>query len=140
MAKKTATAYLSDVPLFAGCSKKELTTIAGGASELAIDEGQALTRQGAPSHEAFVIMDGTAVAERNGRTIGELGPGDTVGELGLLDRAERSATVVAASPLRVLVIGRREFSGLLQEVPGLSKKMLANLAGTVRALDEKSYG
>lgn len=140
MAKKSATAYLSDVPLFAGCSRKELTTIAGCVSELGIDEGQELTRQGEPSHEAFVIMSGTATAERNGTVIGQLGPGDTIGELGLLDRSERTATVVAETPLRVLVIGRREFSGMLQEVPAITKKLLANLAGTVRELDEKSYG
>ena len=140
MGKTRATTYLSRVPLFAGCSKKHLETIARFTDELELPDGKELTRQGDSSHEAFVITSGKAIVRRNGRKIAELGPGDTIGELGLLDHGRRSATVVADGPLQVLVIGRREFSALLHDVPVIAQKLLLNLAGTVRDLDKKSYG
>lgn len=140
MPKTIASDYLSDVPLFAGCSKKQLATIARCGSEMEVPDGKELTRQDESSREAFVIIDGRAIVRRNGRKVAELGPGDTIGELGLLDRGRRSATVVADGPLRILVIGSREFSALLNEVPAIAQKLLVNLAGTVRGLDKKSYG
>jgi CRP/FNR family transcriptional regulator, cyclic AMP receptor protein len=140
MARTSATTYLSRVPLFAGCSKKHLATIARFTDELELPDGKVLTREGDTSREAFVITSGKAVVSRNGRKIAELGPGDTVGELGLLDNARRSATVVTDGAVSVLVIGRREFSALLHDVPGIAQKLLLNLAATIRDLDEKSYG
>lgn len=140
MAKTNATTHLSNVPLFAGCSKKQLATIARLTDELDIEDGAEMTRQDETSHEAFVIVSGKATVKRNGRKVATLGPGDTVGELGLLDKGTRSATVVADGPLHVLVIGRREFSGLLHDMPSLAQKMLLHLAGQVRDLDKKHYG
>lgn len=140
MAKMSATTHLSNVPLFAGCSKKQLATIARLTDELVLEGGKELTRQDESSHEAFVIVSGEATVKRNGRKVATLGPGDTVGELGLLDHGKRSATVIADGPLTVLVIGRREFSGLLQDMPSLAQKMLLHLAGQVRDLDKKHYG
>lgn len=140
MAKTSATAHLSKVPMFAGCSKKQLSTIASLTDEVDVEDGKELTRQDDTSHEAFVIVSGTATVKRNGRKVATLGPGDTVGELGLLDHGTRSATVVADGPLKVLVIGRREFSGLLQDMPALAQKLLVHLAGQVRDLDKKHYG
>ena len=61
-----------------------------------------------------------------------------MGELALLDHGPRTASVVATTPLTVLVLGPREFSGLLDEVPTLTHKILANLASTVRALDSQA--
>ncbi len=140
MAKTSATTHLSNVPLFAGCSKKQLATIARLTDELVLEGGKELTRQDESSHEAFVIVSGQATVKRNGRKVATLGPGDTVGELGLLDHGKRSATVIADGPLTVLVIGRREFSGLLQDMPSLAQKLLLHLAGQVRDLDKKHYG
>ena len=140
MRQPSPTSHLSSVPLFAGCSKKELAAIARGSDQLSVPDGHVITRQDERAHEAFVITAGKAIVKRNGRKVAELGPGDAVGELGLLDRGVRTATVVADGPTEVLVIGPREFSGLLHEVPSLAKKLLQNLAGTVRELDAKSYG
>lgn len=140
MAKIDATTHLSNVPLFAGCSKKQLATIARLTDELDIDDGKELTRQDDPSHEAFIVVSGRATVRRNGRKVATLGPGDTIGELGLLDKSTRSATVIADGPLRVLVIGRREFAGLLHDMPSISQKLLVHLAGEVRDLDKKHYG
>jgi CRP-like cAMP-binding protein len=77
---------------------------------------------------------------RGGQTIAQLGPGDCVGELSLLDHGPRTASVTAATPLTVLVLGPREFSGLLDEVPTLTHKVLAALAARVRELDAKAFG
>ena len=63
-----------------------------------------------------------------------------MGELALLDHCPRTATVTAATPLTVLVLGPREFSGLLDEVPTLNHKVLAALASKVRQLDSQNYG
>jgi CRP/FNR family cyclic AMP-dependent transcriptional regulator len=69
-----------------------------------------------------------------------LGPGDCVGELALLDHGPRTASVTAKTPLTVLVLGPREFAGLLDEVPALNRKMLAALASKVRDLDSQTFG
>lgn len=140
MAKKTAVDHLSNVPLFSACSKKELAEIARFSDQLSVGDGYALTTQDESSREAFVILSGKAIVKRNGRKVAELGPGDSVGELGLLDHGVRTATVVTEGPAEILVVGPREFSTLLQDVPSLSKKLLQHLAATVRELDTKRYG
>ena len=78
--------------------------------------------------------------KRNGRKVATFGPGDHFGELALLDGGPRTATIVADTPMRVLVIGQREFAGVLDEVPGLAHKVLASLASTIRELDQKAFG
>jgi CRP-like cAMP-binding protein len=78
--------------------------------------------------------------ERNGKKIATLGPGAYFGELSLLDKGPRTATVTALTPLTVLVLGPREFSGVLDEVPELAHKLLATLAARVRELDTKAFG
>jgi CRP/FNR family transcriptional regulator, cyclic AMP receptor protein len=140
MAREQYLEHLSSVPLFRGLSSKELRDIAKATVELDIEEGKEFVTQGDVGREAFVIVEGTAEASRNGVKIGELGPGDCVGELALLDHGPRTATVIAATPLTVLVLGPREFSGVLDEVPTLTHKILAALAARVRELDARIYG
>ena len=132
--------HLASVPLFAGCTTKELRDIAKATVELSLDEGKEFVTQGDVGREAFIIVEGKADVLRGGTKIAELGPGNCVGELALLDHGPRTATVVAATPLTVLVLGPREFSGLLDEVPALTHKILAALASTVRELDSQNFG
>lgn len=140
MAREQYLNHLAKVPLFSGCTNKELRDIARATVELTIDEGKEFVTQGDVGREAFIIVEGMADVLRGGQKIATLGPGDCVGELALLDHGPRTATVVAATPLTVLVLGPREFSGLLDEVPALNHKMLAALASRVRELDSKVYG
>ena len=105
-----------------------------------MDDGRVLVRQGENAREAFVIIEGEAKVERNGKKIATVGRGACIGELSLLDRGPRTATVTATTPLKVLVLGPREFSGVLEEVPGLSRKLMAALASQVRELDKKAFG
>ena len=140
MAREQYLNHLASVPLFAGATTKELRQIAKATVELTIDEGKEFVTQGDIGREAFVIVEGRADVSRGGQKISELGPGDCVGELALLDHGPRTATVTAATPLTVLVLGPREFSGLLDEVPTLNHKVLTALASKVRQLDSQNYG
>lgn len=140
MAKTSASDHLSNVPLFSACSKKELANIAKVTDQVKVDDGHVLMEQDQQSREAFVIVSGKAIVKRNGRKVAELGPGATIGELGLLDRGTRTATVVADGPMELLVIGPREFSGLLDDVPTITHKLMKSLAQMVRELDKKTYG
>jgi CRP/FNR family transcriptional regulator, cyclic AMP receptor protein len=132
--------HLTTVPIFSALSKKDLQKIARASDEVVIEEGRAVVQEGTSGHEAFVILEGKASVERKGLKVADLGPGDYFGELALLDGGPRTATVIATTPLTVLVLGQREFSGVLDSVPGLAHKLLATLATRIRVLDEKAYG
>ena len=132
--------HLASVPLFSACSKKELQAIARASVEVDIQEGRTFVEQGQTGREAFVIIDGTAEVRRNGKKVSTLGPGGVVGELALLDRGPRTASVTANEKMKVLVLGPREFSGLLDEVPTITHKLLASLASRIRELDKSTFG
>ena len=103
--------YLAQVPLFSSCSTKELKKIARSANEVSIDAGRVLVEEGRIGKEAYVIAEGQAVVKRANRKIATIGPGDHFGELALLDGGPRTATVVAETPMTLLLIGQREFAG-----------------------------
>lgn len=130
--------HLASVPLFAGLSKKELQEVARAADELDVEAGKELVTEGRTGHEFFLILDGEAIVKRNGRKIATLGPGQHFGELALLDRGPRSATVVADTDMRVLVVGQREFAGILETLPGIAAKLLRAMAQRLREADTKS--
>jgi CRP-like cAMP-binding protein len=132
--------HLAQVPMFSACSKKDLQTIGRASDEVGVPNGKVLVQEGKPGHEFFLILDGTASVSRNGRRVAQLGQGQYFGELALLDRGPRSATVTADSDMQVLVLGQREFAGVLDEVPGLARKMLAAMAGRLRDADAKAIG
>lgn len=140
LGKKDHLAPLASVSLFENCSKKELRLIANTGSIVDLPVGRELTHEGSTGHDAFVILEGTVTAERDGRKVAELGPGAFIGELSLLDGAPRSATVTCTTPCRVLVLSRGEFIGMLQTVPSLTRKLLASLAGRVRERDKERLG
>ena len=131
--------HLAEVPLFSSCSKRDLQKIAKAADELAVEAGREVVTQGATGREAFVIVDGQATVKRKGRKVATLGPGACFGELALLDGGPRTASVVTDTPTTLLIIGQREFAGLIDEVPGLAHKILTALAVRVRKLDDKIF-
>ena len=132
--------HLRAVPLFAACSHKDLQRIARASDETEVPAGRVLTRQGETGRECFVVVDGEVKVERNGKKIASLGPGACIGEVSLPDTGPRTATATAQTPVTLLVLGPREFSGVLEEVPGLSRKILSALASKVRELDKTAYG
>lgn len=131
---------LAEVPLFSACSRKDLQKIAKASNEIEVEAGRVLTDQGDAGREAFVIIEGEATVKRGAGKIATLGPGDAIGELSLLDHGPRTATVEASTPMTLLVLSAREFSGVVDEVPGLAHKLMASLASRIRELDGKVFG
>jgi CRP/FNR family cyclic AMP-dependent transcriptional regulator len=119
---------LRHIPLFERCSRRELARLATTADEVDLPEGRALTREGEPGHEFFVLVEGLAVVRRKGRRVTVLSAGDFFGEIALLTERPRTATVTAGTPVRVLVLTRRDFRRLLAEMPSLQTKVLAAVA------------
>lgn len=138
MAKKQYLDHLTKVPMFEACSKKELQLIGRLAEDVKVAAGKELITEGTTGREFFVIVDGEANVSRNGRKVASIGAGSYFGELALLQNAPRNATVTADSDLEVVVLGQREFLGLLNQVPALSIKVLKGMAGRLRDADAKS--
>ena len=130
--------HLAEVPLFSACSRKDLSLVARRGEDVHVGAGKVLVTEGAAGTQFFVIIEGTARVERHGRKVAELGPGGFFGDLALLDRAPRNATVVAQTPMELVVLGQREFSGLIDDVPGFARKLLAGLARRLREHDAKT--
>jgi CRP-like cAMP-binding protein len=122
---------LKRVPLFAGCSKKELAKIALLADELDLPEAREITRQGASGREFLVIAEGSADVVRNGRVVNKLGPGDFFGEIALVTGQLRTAAVRTRGPARVLVVEARAFRSLMSDVPQIQGKVLRELAARI---------
>jgi len=129
---------LSKVRLFSACTKKELELIGKASDEIRVPAGKVLCEQGKPGFEFYLILEGEAVVRRNNKKIATLGPGGSFGELALLTRLPRNASVQADSEMELLVLGQREFSGLLDEVPGMAHKLLASMAERLSQADAKS--
>lgn len=127
---------LATVPLFSACSKKELALVAKSAERLIYPAGKAVVTEGAAGTEFFVILDGQARVERHGREVAVLGAGGFFGDLALLDRAPRNASVIADTELEVARLAQRAFDALLDH-PGFSKKLLAGLARRLRQQDAR---
>jgi CRP-like cAMP-binding protein len=115
-------------PLFAGLSKRELEQIASIADEIDLREGKELTIQGKPAREFFVLLEGSADVTKDGKRINQLDDGDFFGEIALVSRSPRTATVTATSPIRALVITDRAFRRLLEDSPQIQLKVLEALA------------
>jgi CRP-like cAMP-binding protein len=119
---------LGKVPLFAGCSRNELRAIAQLGTPVGAEEGAYLTSQGKPGREFFLVMDGTASCRVRKKEIKRFQSGGYFGELALLHGGIRTADVVALTPMELVVFDAREFRSILMTTPGISVKMLANLA------------
>jgi CRP/FNR family cyclic AMP-dependent transcriptional regulator len=130
--------HLQQVPLFSACSRKDLQLVARRAEDVKVSAGKVLVTEGETGHEFFVILEGTAKVTKKGRKVATVGPGAGFGELALLDKAPRNATVIAETDMELVVLGQREFAGIIDEVPGFSRKLLAGMAQRLREADAKS--
>jgi len=125
---------LKRVPLFSGCSQRELGAIASLADELYLPAARNLTREGAGGFEFMVLVEGEADVVAKGRIVNELGPGDFIGEIALVSGKPRTATVRTRGPSRILVLTASGFRALMRDVPSIQEKVLA--AVTARLPDE----
>lgn len=126
---------LRSIPLFAGFGRRELERLGQLADQVDLPEGRVLMRQGDAGREAFVMVQGRARVERDGRVVAERTDGEVIGEIALLDEGQRTATVTLTAPSRLLVVGHRDFHALMDEMPEVRLKVLSELARRVRALE-----
>ena len=131
--KNAKVELLKGVPLFARCSKQELAEIATIADEIDLPEGKQLTKEGGRGREFFVLLEGSADVRRNKRKVKTLGPGDFLGEIALVTKTPRTATVTTSSPVRALVVSEQNFRRLLERSPDVQIKVLEALAERVAA-------
>ena len=130
--------YLATVPLFSALSREELARVVQASEELDVAAGDELVTEGRIGREFFLILSGEAVVQRDGEEIARLDPGQWFGELSLIDHKPRSATVVAASDMKLLVLGQGEFAGLLDSVPTMAAKLLRGMARRLREADARA--
>jgi CRP-like cAMP-binding protein len=123
---------LEEVGLLAGCSRRQLRAIARISEVIEVPAATVLARAGTAGEEFFLILDGSARVEVSPRKRSRLEPGQYFGEMSLLDGGPRSASVTAETPLRLLVIKRRDFTTLLKEAPELTQSLLTTLSHRVR--------
>jgi CRP-like cAMP-binding protein len=128
-------ARLSDISIFAGCTKKELQEISRLATEVAVKEGQVLTREGEHGIEFGIVLEGTASVTQRGREVHTLEPGGHFGEMALIDDGPRTATIVATSPMALAVVARPEFGKLIDDVPALATAIMRGMAKRLREVD-----
>jgi CRP/FNR family cyclic AMP-dependent transcriptional regulator len=114
---------LEGVGVFSGLSKKELGRLAQWTDEVSVSPGHALATEGAFAHEFFVIEEGSAEVTQGGERIAELGPGEFFGEIGLLETDRRTASVVATTPMELIVMFQREFKQMEQEMPAIADRI-----------------
>src|SRR5258708_32076065 len=123
---------LSQVPLFEGCSPRELGFIASRTDEVPVGAGRVLTKQGRPGNSFYVILDGEADVEVDDVKRGTLKKGDFFGEISMLDRGNATATVTTTKPSRLMVMSHSQFRDVMKTHDGILVKVLSAMADRLR--------
>jgi cAMP-dependent protein kinase regulator len=119
---------LREVPFFATLTKQELEQVGRWTTEVELPAGQVLGRQGSMAYEFFVVEEGEAEVTVDGASVATVGPGDFFGEIGLLERERRTATVTAKSPMRVIVMVGRDFRAMESDMPEVARQVREAIA------------
>jgi CRP-like cAMP-binding protein len=133
--KNAKVELIKRVPLFSELGRKELNEVASLADEIDLPEGKELTVEGNPGREFLVIIEGDATVTRGGNQINTLSAGDFFGEIALVRQEPRTATVVADTPIRALVITDRSFRTLLDHSPEIESKVMSALSARLAPED-----
>jgi CRP/FNR family cyclic AMP-dependent transcriptional regulator len=123
---------LSQVPLFAGLSRRHLKQLAEHADIVSFRQKETIVQAGRPGGTFYVILEGEAKVVRGGKTISRMTPGDFFGEISLLDGGPRTATVDADTPVTALRIYKRSFDRVVAKEPEVASKILAVVARRLR--------
>jgi CRP-like cAMP-binding protein len=123
---------LGKVAMFSALSKGQLKRLWKAAGEYSYPAGHELVKEGAPGETLFAILEGKVKVVSKGRTVRRFGPGDYFGEVALFDQRPRTATVVAETPVRSVVLHREDLRKLLTKEPKASWAMLESLASRLR--------
>jgi CRP/FNR family transcriptional regulator, cyclic AMP receptor protein len=114
---------VESIDLFSGLSRQERRQVASTADEVDVEEGRALVREGEFAYEFFVIETGRAEVLRDGEHVADLGPGDFLGEMGIVDKARRNASVVARSEMSLIVMTEQDFRGMARAMPAVANRI-----------------
>lgn len=116
-------ARMREIPLFATLSDRERMRVAQLADEVDVKAGDHLVDEGRFAHEFFVIEDGQADVVHDGKTVAELGPGDFFGEIALIKTERRTASVVAKTPMKLVVMFGPNFRSVASDLPAVAEKI-----------------
>lgn|SRR5512146_304270 len=116
---------LRDIDIFRHLSKTELERLAGWFQAYSVPVGDLVVREGASAQEFFLIEDGEAAVLEDGERIRMLGPGDFFGEIGLVETDRRTASIVATTPMEVIVMYKTEFEQMKAELPTVADQIHA---------------
>jgi len=121
--------------MFGSVSKRGIRSIVSAATEIDVRAGRTLVQQGGSDRDLFVIMSGTAEVTKDGKRIATLRPGDFFGEMALLHKAPRMATVTARTDMALMVLGAREFQVVVEREPAIARRLLEAMAQRVRSTE-----
>jgi len=124
--------HLAVVPIFDGCSKKDLQTVARQVREISHEAGYVVATEGDPGAGLFVIAEGEADVSIGGKKVNHLKAGDFFGEMALLDGGPRTATVTSTTPIKLYALTEWVFRGLLVEHPTIAMRTLETMAARLR--------
>jgi CRP/FNR family transcriptional regulator, cyclic AMP receptor protein len=124
---------LKSIPLFQEVGDEELAQVAPFATEVTVEEGRELVREGDFSYEFMAIQEGEAEVTRGGEHVADLGPGDFFGEMGLLERTLRNATVTAKTPVRLITLTGWDLKRVERSAPEAMERIRAVLEERRRA-------
>jgi CRP-like cAMP-binding protein len=128
----TNTEALRAIPLFSGMSDRSIEIIADIVREASFPAGASLVREGEPGETFMVIREGSAAVDQGGRKLRDLGAGDFIGEIALVDGGPRTASVTAVEPVEALVLDRSGFSRLMNEFPVIRFDLVSGLTQRLR--------
>ena len=135
MARDEKLELLHSVPLFSRFDQKHLARLGMLTEEIDVPAGKVLIRQGELGDDLMILVKGLVAVERDGDNVNKLGPGEFFGEIALIERGPRTATVTAETPCRLLVLNHRSFHALMEEFPEVAASVLMTLAHRLRGLE-----
>ena len=135
MARDEKLDLLQGIPLFGRFDRQHLERLGMLTEEVDVPAGKVLIRQGDLGDDLMVVVKGLVNVERDGDKVNKLGPGEFFGEIALIERGPRTATVTAETPCRLLVVNHRDFHALMEEFPEIAAKVLLTLAHRLRSLE-----
>lgn len=133
MPKRNAQQMLGTVPLFEGLSKRDLAAVFKLGKEVEFSNGSQIVKEGSAGVGFHLITNGTAKVIMRGRTRARLRPGDFFGEISVIDRGPRTATVQAEGDVRTFSIASWDFLGLIDTSPTIARKLLVELCSRLRS-------
>lgn len=135
MARDEKLDLLHSIPLFGRFDRKHLERLGMLTEEVDVPVGKVLISQGELGDDLMVIVSGVVNVDRDGVKVNKLGPGEFFGEIALIERGPRTATVTAETPCRLLVVNHRDFHALMEEFPEVAAQVLLTLAHRLRSLE-----